>query len=321
MFTDPNEFVVRLRALSSTERIMIDDFTFSKVTTVAEASNVVSSAVVGNSTTLSWTNPSQFTNIVVVDSQAAVTMSPGDCVDPSFWSFSNDWSSPVTVSSQLGSGSSSEYVLYLGSGTAVTIQNLPTGGAINYTVYTQINPWSAGVSGSTSPLPVELIAFDATKESNYVQLDWVTASELNNDYFEILKSDNGVHFESIGRVAGVGTSQQSNRYSFTDFDTKSSNYYKLKQVDYDGISTYSEVIHVESLDSDIKVDMLSNEIVVDNQSAETVIYFLTNTKGFILKKGKVDTHQVIDKSSLPIGCYIFQIIGEYLKTYKFVVLQ
>ena len=81
------------------------------------------------------------------------------------------------------------------------------------------------------------------------------------------------------------------------------------------------MIHVESLDSDIKVDMLSNEIVVDNQSAETVIYFLTNTKGFILKKGKVDTHQVIDKSSLPIGCYIFQIIGEYLKTYKFVVLQ
>ena len=170
-------------------------------------------------------------------------------------------------------------------------------------------------------MPVELIAFDATKESNYVQLDWVTASELNNDYFEILKSDNGVHFESIGRVAGVGTSQQSNRYSFTDFDTKSSNYYKLKQVDYDGISTYSEVIHVESLDSDIKVDMLSNEIVVDNQSAETVIYFLTNTKGVILKKGKVDTHQVIDKSSLPIGCYIFQIIGESLKTYKFVVLQ
>ena len=85
MFTDPNEFVVRLRALSSTERIMIDDFTFSKVTTVAEASNVVSSTVVGNSTTLSWTNPSQFTNIVVVGSQAAVTMSPGDCVDPSFW--------------------------------------------------------------------------------------------------------------------------------------------------------------------------------------------------------------------------------------------
>ena len=184
----------------------------------------------------------------------------------------------MAVSSQLGSGSSSEYVLYVGSGTAVTIQNLPTGGAINYTVYTQINPWSTGVSGSKSPLPVELIAFDATKESNYVQLDWVTASELNNDYFEILKSDNGVHFESIGRVSGVGTSQQSNRYSFTDFDKKSSNYYKLKQVDYDGISTYSEVIHVESLDSDIKVDMLSNEIVVDNQSAECYI-FLNKYKG------------------------------------------
>jgi hypothetical protein len=84
-------------------------------------------------------------------------------------------------------------------------------------------------------LPVGLTSFTGKKAYNGVELKWQTASELNNNYFEVLRSENGKDFTSIGTIKGNGTSQEIRNYNFTDVNPVSgANYYQLKQTDFDG---------------------------------------------------------------------------------------
>lgn len=92
-------------------------------------------------------------------------------------------------------------------------------------------------------LPVTLISFTgkATKKSN--QLTWNTASEVNNDYFSVEKSVDGLTFSEIGRMTGAGYSTKELTYVYDDINPiKGNNYYRLKQVDYDGQYEYSKII-------------------------------------------------------------------------------
>jgi|GEM_PF-5693633 len=101
----------------------------------------------------------------------------------------------------------------------------------------------------TSPVtfaitPVELIYFRGEKTaSGQVDLEWATASEDNNDYFEIQHSLNGIDFTGIGTVQGAGNSSQEITYTFTDFSPAPKyNYYRLKQVDFDDVSSQSNIL-------------------------------------------------------------------------------
>ncbi|MEH0157247.1 hypothetical protein V6R21_24250 [Limibacter armeniacum] len=92
-------------------------------------------------------------------------------------------------------------------------------------------------------LPVELIFFSAKRQSSNVMLTWATASEVNNDYFEIQRSTDGKNFEIIGSVNGNGNSQARIDYEFIDTEApKSTIYYRLKQVDYNGQFEYYPLI-------------------------------------------------------------------------------
>jgi len=73
---------------------------------------------------------------------------------------------------------------------------------------------SAGLGSTT--LPVEISNFNGVSQNNNIVLNWTTESESNNLYFEIERSNNGNQYEPIGRVAGKGTTSQTNFYSFTD---------------------------------------------------------------------------------------------------------
>lgn len=84
-------------------------------------------------------------------------------------------------------------------------------------------------------LPVELVSFKADVHESVIELQWTTASEINNDYFEVQKSMNGIDYVSLGRVEGNGNITASVAYSFIDASpTSGINYYRLKQVDFDG---------------------------------------------------------------------------------------
>ena len=90
-------------------------------------------------------------------------------------------------------------------------------------------------------LPVELTSFEAVRIEDNIRLEWTTASELNNDYFEVLKSYDGEAFSVIGYVDGNGTSSEVIDYSYTDSEPKQA-YYRLRQLDYDGQFEYSDVV-------------------------------------------------------------------------------
>jgi hypothetical protein len=103
-----------------------------------------------------------------------------------------------------------------------------------------------GISGN---LPVELISFNASVKENSVKLTWATATESNNQGFEIERSINiRSGFVRIGYVKGNGTSSDLHSYKFTDKNVKSSAtyYYRLKQTNFDGTFEYSKVINIAS---------------------------------------------------------------------------
>lgn len=94
-------------------------------------------------------------------------------------------------------------------------------------------------------LPVELISFYGQEENNQIILFWSTLTEINNDYFSIEKSLDGIYFSEIGQVPGTGNTNTLRNYSFPDnFPDKGVNYYCLKQVDYNGEYKYSQIISV-----------------------------------------------------------------------------
>jgi hypothetical protein len=102
------------------------------------------------------------------------------------------------------------------------------------------------IQNSTSPLPVEMLYFEALcNEQAEVELSWATATEKNNHHFTIEKSEDALSWNEIGTVSGAGNSSQRRNYRFTDPAPWQLTYYRLKQTDPDQKSTYSKIISVE----------------------------------------------------------------------------
>ncbi len=128
---------------------------------------------------------------------------------------------------------------------------------VNGTFATEV--WPAGVTGNiiyetnrvkvvftTGPLPVELTNFEVTQEDQNTLLSWTTASEKNNAGFEIQKSKDGGDWQKIGFVEGNGTTDELSKYHYRDSNPfPGINYYRLKQIDFDGESSFSDVEAIE----------------------------------------------------------------------------
>ena len=98
----------------------------------------------------------------------------------------------------------------------------------------------------TNPLPIELTSFSGRQEAQYISLRWSTATEQNNDYMAVERSADGRTFQELGRVQGAGTTLEPQEYSFLDEKPlRGLNYYRLRQVDFDGAVEYHKVISVE----------------------------------------------------------------------------
>ncbi len=109
---------------------------------------------------------------------------------------------------------------------------------------------------SAVPLPVELVSFDLLKKAEYsVYLSWATASEKNNDHFNVQRSDDGIHFQTIAVVQGSSNSKEKKYYSATDDELAGSGivYYRLMQVDHDGTSAFSKIKSINLNDSPLVI--------------------------------------------------------------------
>lgn len=108
------------------------------------------------------------------------------------------------------------------------------------------SPWA--MSGNNKALPVEFLFFEAAVYHDYVQLDWATATETDNEKFVVEKSFDGFIFTQIGEVQGNGDVNERVDYTFDDtdisFDTSETLFYRLKQIDFDGVFDYSRTVRV-----------------------------------------------------------------------------
>jgi hypothetical protein len=94
-------------------------------------------------------------------------------------------------------------------------------------------------------IPVELTSFTASADFGVVELSWITATETNNQGFEVQRSAGG-EFEAIAFVDGYGTTTQTQAYTYSDRSVDVGSYsYRLKQIDFDGTFEYSDVVEVD----------------------------------------------------------------------------
>jgi hypothetical protein len=108
------------------------------------------------------------------------------------------------------------------------------------------NAGLARVFDFTSVLPVELLSFEGSPQKNRVELSWSTTNEQNNSGFKVLYSINGTNWQKIDFVPSVGGLNQSQEYAYTHFAPKNGvNFYRLQQIDFDGSTSFSEIIVIE----------------------------------------------------------------------------
>jgi hypothetical protein len=167
----------------------------------------------------------------------------------------------------------------VGTGKKVTLTGYSLNGASagNYTI-DSVKVAYADITAAT-PLPVELTSFSAKRAGDVVNLAWATASEKDNDYFEVQQSEDGKAFKAVGeRVAGHGTTSivQNYKAAITAAATQTL-YFRLKQVDYDGKFEYSKVIAVKAVDA--KTGVKAALEVYPNPTTSKVTVNTTETSG------------------------------------------
>ena len=192
----------------------------------------------------------------------------------------------------------------------------------------------------TEVVPVELLAFTASVNNAEIQLLWSTASELNNRGFEIERSVNDAdNFVTIGFVEGESTSTEINYYSFTDhpnFSGKSVLYYRLKQVDFDGTYSYSDIVQVTY---NVPSTFVLNQNFPNPFNPSTSITYFVPKESFITIKiydflGRevktlvndflsTGSYEILfDASDLTSGTYFYTMIAEnYSNTKKMIILK
>lgn len=159
-----------------------------------------------------------------------------------------------------------------------------------------------GSFGGINLLPVELVSFEARPVNSTSELTWETASESNCDYFDVQRSADGINFISIGRVQGAGTSNVRRTYQFIDEAPSARvNYYRLKQVDLNGMSQMLPIRQVK-FDQTEATASLALQSVAPNpfKGPATVSYYCDSDKPVWLEVYNLNG-QLMERLELPAG--------------------
>jgi len=169
------------------------------------------------------------------------------------------------------------------------------------------------IASCPSSLPIELLSFTGEYNAGIVNLNWITATEINNQKFVIQRSANTLDWETIGTERGAGNSSSMLNYSYTDYSILSgTSYYRLQQVDFDGKSSYSNVVVIQPPKQGIVVapnpfdDALT---ITTGKGAMTItIYDITgHTVYQASHKNEKENNGYIIQPNLAAGTYIISI--------------
>jgi hypothetical protein len=163
-------------------------------------------------------------------------------------------------------------------------------------------------------LPIELLYFKAeVLKGSEVGLSWETASELNNDYFKIERSQSGFAWDYVGKVPGVGTTTERQSYSYVDESPyQGLSYYRLKQTDHDGSFSYSQIRPIRMTDLAFRIyPNPFDDYVVIEMADYPVEYQITDYSGKLLKSGIIsDSQAQLDISDLVSGVYTLSLMSQ-----------
>ncbi len=201
-----------------------------------------------------------------------------------------------------------------------------------YTIGTQ--------STSVSPLPIELLSFNATANNDRVDLNWATATEKNNKFFTIERSQNGVQFEDLKKVNSKAANGNSLvRLDYNDVDPypyEGMSYYRLKQTDITGESTHSQPVDVYfSYSNDIAIMVRPNpnegEFTLDfkgvkknNGTAQVTLFDALGKKVYqesLSLSKDVNSFQIMPSEKLVKGVYFLSCVFERTTYTKKIVVN
>ena len=158
-----------------------------------------------------------------------------------------------------------------------------------------------------STLPIELITFTGEINKNGNLLHWVTGTEIDNDYFILERSPNAIEFNSIASIDGAGNSSTKQTYLYLDKNPLVGlNYYRLKQIDFNGTYDFSNIIVLNNLLDKhyfIYPNPVIDELFIDLQNSSFINFKIINQKGQLKKTGTLQATNSINVSDLPSGIY------------------
>jgi len=170
-------------------------------------------------------------------------------------------------------------------------------------------------------LPVELLTFDAELQKNSVLLQWVTATETNNEAFILEKSKDGYTFELFQQMMGSGQSNLPKSYNTVDTKPhKGTNYYKLLQRDFNGM-VQDLGTRVVNYNSETNVFVFNSTLTIETKGIEPFKVYVYNTLGQKVKSYQLDNDLSLDLSELEKGVYLLKIESQgFEKVLKWVNL-
>jgi subtilisin-like proprotein convertase family protein len=224
------------------------------------------------------------------------------------------------------------------SNIELTPSAMSTLNGVSYVQFDNITSFSGGSGGiGFTPhsggvgLPVTLVSFAGNVEEAHNHIQWTTASELNNDHFELESSVDGKNFTTLATISGHGTTTETHQYSFNDYKyNMPSTYYRLKQVDFDGKSTTTNMIILTRMSNASTSAVVSvypnptNDITtlsIDVQENAEATYTIHDITGKIVSEGAINciagmNNTTIQTGDLADGMYIVDVLinGKHINT-------
>lgn len=207
-------------------------------------------------------------------------------------------------------------------GNAETTGSTTSGTVSSAELLTSFSPFTLASKDNNNPLPVELISFYARYINEKVQLNWVTVSETNNDYYTIERSKDAINFQNIGIIDGAGNSNMPLFYSYIDNEFfRNISYYRLKQTDFDGSSKYSNIIYIDLnnqmiRDNKVYPNPFSDELIIELEGSDELMnYEIINAFGQVVFKGNLVEKTTVQTSHFTPGVYLIKLKNG--KTFEF----
>jgi len=207
-------------------------------------------------------------------------------------------------------------------GTNPTISGTASSGSVEADIPSNsFSPFNLGSGSGNNPLPIGLLSFNATCNIDEVQIEFSVQSQVNNDYFIIERSVNAIEWEELSIIDGAGNTNAQMDYIYTDLNPITGmSYYRMKQVDYNGVSeTFYPVSVSCDQDEAIALELYPNPVIndftfaieLDEFQGNDVYYTILDARGLIVKRDRVVLDRGFNRcqlniGDLPNGLYIFK---------------